>query len=210
MQRKQRDTTIFSLSALDLFCSAMGVFMVLCFIVFPFYKKESPAPPQPAPELPPRPQPEKQVIAGLTIAFSWDSTGGSGQPASLDDMDLHVHARETGKGELHYYFEKKRHGESPALLVTDSILGGNEVWLHPAVKPGEYQVSYCYYANKLRGRGTGATAMQLHLIVVYGGGETKEFHKQIPFGSIRPDPSREYPWVNIKVREDGDVDFQEI
>ena len=208
MQRKQRDTTIFSLSALDLFCSAMGVFMVLCFIVFPFYKKDSPtpAPPQPQPvQPPPPPAPHKQVIAGLTIAMKWEAPDSRGQETSCDDMDLHVRAKEKGKAELHYFYKARKHASSPAMLVTDSIRGGNEVWVHPAVSPGEYKVSYLYYDK----HANYSANLNMRLVVIYGSGETKEFAKVIPPGSIRPDQNREYPWVTIKVREDGSVDFQE-
>lgn len=222
MQRKQRDTTIFSLSALDLFCSAMGVFMVLCFIVFPFYQKESPTPepaPQPAPAPvpappapqppPPTPAPEKQVIAGLTIALSWDTGFSGSSPLSLDDIDLHVHAKDAQGRELHYYYEKRAYPSSPATLVTDSRWGGNEVWLHPAVTPGEYKVSFVYFASNPVNNSVASSQMKLKLIIVHGSGETKEYCKSIPYSSLHPDQHREYPWVTIKVRENGDVDFQE-
>ena len=42
MQRRNREINIFSLSALDLFCGAMGAFMVLALIALPYYKKEQP------------------------------------------------------------------------------------------------------------------------------------------------------------------------
>lgn len=42
MRRPKREFTIFSLSALDLFCSAMGAFMVICIILIPYFgRKES-------------------------------------------------------------------------------------------------------------------------------------------------------------------------
>lgn len=41
MRTPKRDFEIFSLSAIDLFCSAMGAFIVICIVLFPFYRKVS-------------------------------------------------------------------------------------------------------------------------------------------------------------------------
>lgn len=43
MRTPKRDFEIFSLSAMDLFCSAMGAFIVICIALFPFYGKTSTA-----------------------------------------------------------------------------------------------------------------------------------------------------------------------
>ncbi len=43
MRTPKRDFEIFSLSAIDLFCSAMGAFIVICIVLFPFYRKTSTA-----------------------------------------------------------------------------------------------------------------------------------------------------------------------
>lgn len=40
MKRAPREINVFSISAIDLFCSAMGTFMILTFIVLPYYKKQ--------------------------------------------------------------------------------------------------------------------------------------------------------------------------
>jgi regulator of replication initiation timing len=40
MKRVSREPNVFSISALDLFCSAMGTFMILTFIVLPYYKNQ--------------------------------------------------------------------------------------------------------------------------------------------------------------------------
>lgn len=40
MRRRNRDINIFSISALDLFASAMGVFVLLTIILFPYYMKQ--------------------------------------------------------------------------------------------------------------------------------------------------------------------------
>jgi len=41
MKRRNRDINIFSISALDLFASAMGVFILLTVVLFPYYLKNS-------------------------------------------------------------------------------------------------------------------------------------------------------------------------
>ncbi|MDR1922595.1 MAG: hypothetical protein LBS31_12775 [Candidatus Adiutrix sp.] len=41
MQRRSREINIFSLSALDLFCGAMGAFMLLALIALPYYLKRN-------------------------------------------------------------------------------------------------------------------------------------------------------------------------
>jgi hypothetical protein len=51
MQRRNREITIFSLSAIDLFCSGMGAIMVLMVLLMPYYKKTSPTKPTPITEV---------------------------------------------------------------------------------------------------------------------------------------------------------------
>lgn len=41
MLRRNRDISIFSLSMLDVFCGALGAFLIVMIILLPFYKKES-------------------------------------------------------------------------------------------------------------------------------------------------------------------------
>lgn len=43
MKRARRDIQVFSLSALDLFASAMGAFMIITLIIFPYYQNTSKA-----------------------------------------------------------------------------------------------------------------------------------------------------------------------
>ena len=220
MQRKLRDTTIFSLSALDLFCSAMGVFMVLCFIVFPYYQNDTPTPPAPAPAPAPAPVPapapapaprpvvQKEVIAGLTIALKWEITLSDGGTVSMNDVDLHVDAPKPGGGRLHYYYKKPKFSCSPAQLVTDSMNGGNEVWVHPSATPGEYKVSYLFYSFH-GGRVLDGRQIVLKLIVMYGDGKTKNFAKTLPY-PFRVDTEKQYPWLKINVKGDGDISITEL
>ena len=167
MKKKNREITVFSLSALDLFCSAMGVFMILCFILFPYYGKKAPEPqpqppapaplpPAPHPEPEPRPEPKvivkEKLIPSLTIALHWEhrlrDTSGRESPywsaVTCDDVDLFVQApseNEPGKMLL-YGRNTSSHPGSPARFLVDSMRGGGEVWIHPKVTPGRYKVFY--------------------------------------------------------------------
>lgn len=205
MKRKSRDTTIFSMSALDLFCSAMGVFMVLCIVVFPSYSKTSVSAPPPAPApAPPAPvQPQKEVVASLTVALEWAVLGSAGKELQGLDMDLHV----KDPAGRHYYYKQKKNSGSVAQLVTDSINGGSEVWLHPKVEPGNYKVSFRYFSS--RNVNVAGNSIRLKLHVVYGGGSTEEFVRTLP-GSTQPHQEKEYPWLDIRVSADGSVNISDI
>jgi len=137
MKRAQRDTTVFSLSALDLFCSAMGVFMVLCFIALPSFSKISSAPPAPA--SPPAPQPEPNppppvVLACILVSIEWKEN---------NDVDLHV----VDPDGRHFYYRKKEYADSKAILTQDSMQAGKEIWVHPKAIPGDYKI-YCNLFQK--------------------------------------------------------------
>lgn len=89
MLRRNREIVIFNLSAIDLFCSGMGAVMVLMVLLMPYYRKQTPIPPEvkpppvavvtppPAP-LPPKPvtpEPEKGIrIRGVDVVFVMDAT----------------------------------------------------------------------------------------------------------------------------------------
>jgi hypothetical protein len=47
MAKKSREINVFSTSAIDLFASALGVFIVLVMILFPYFGKTSKEPPKP-------------------------------------------------------------------------------------------------------------------------------------------------------------------
>lgn len=191
----------------------MGVFMILCFIVFPFYRKEAPpepVPPEPIPPtpIPPTPTPQviiqKQVVAGLLIALKWDVYTGGTKPVCSDDIDLHVDAPGPNGQRLHYYWPDgcRKYSCSPARLVTDSRKGGNEVWLHPCVTPGVYKVSYCFFESQLTAR----KHTDMELIVISGQGEERTHKYTIP-GSTKADTQKQTLLATITVKDDGDVDI---
>ena len=73
MKRKSREINIFSMSALDLFASALGAFILIAIVIFPYFPNTSPrvvvpcppvpAPPAPAPPVPCPPVPAAPVPA---------------------------------------------------------------------------------------------------------------------------------------------------
>ncbi|MFZ4593626.1 MAG: vWA domain-containing protein [Verrucomicrobiaceae bacterium] len=57
MRRPKREFTIFSLAAIDLFCSAMGAFMVISIILIPYFGRQ-----EAQPVTPPAPQQDTQAL----------------------------------------------------------------------------------------------------------------------------------------------------
>lgn len=83
MLRRNREIVIFNLSAIDLFCSGMGAVMVLMVLLMPYYRKQTPIPPEVTPPpvavvtppAPPRPEPEKGIqVRGVDVVFVMDAT----------------------------------------------------------------------------------------------------------------------------------------
>lgn len=74
MQRRNREITIFSLSAIDLFCSGMGAIMVLMVLLMPYYKKTSPTQPSPVVEVK-TPQKSSAIqVEDIDLVFVMDAT----------------------------------------------------------------------------------------------------------------------------------------
>lgn len=74
MQRRNREITIFNLSAIDLFCSGMGAIMVLMVLLMPYYKKTSPTKPAPVVEVK-TPQKSSAIqVEDIDLVFVMDAT----------------------------------------------------------------------------------------------------------------------------------------
>ena len=221
MKRRNREISIFNMSALDLFASALGAFILLAVVIFPYFPNTARAvvapPPSPAPPIPdPRLQEQlddvqrrlaeaqrqlaearedasdleeirdqlaevedlltasqeqlaeaetdandveeirrrlveaEERMAGaqdredrlqealegerrrkfLLVTISWDGN---------DDVDLHIVDPRGNR----YYYGARRHPGSLAQFEEDTVDGpGNEVWLHPRVEPGNYEIHY--------------------------------------------------------------------
>ena len=154
MRRPSRELNIFSMSALDLFASSLGAFILLTLILMPFYLRQKsmtqpaavecpqpePAPdcpicpaPEPIPECPQVPQTAPAVIKVadnlLVVTMEWS------QPS---DVDLHIH---TPDGE--FYFGARRIPGRPGKFVLDNVRGGPnsiEIWKSHRPTPGRYKI----------------------------------------------------------------------
>ena len=146
MRQRNREFNIFSISALDLFASAMGVFALIAIILFPYYLQTS----DPAATRQLRTELEqlrgeneqlrKQLSRGfLVVVLRWNTRG--------QDVDLHV-VNPRGQ-EFSYEQHNRDGGHFPgvaAFLTVDSRRGpGVEVWLEPIAAPGRYQIAANLY-----------------------------------------------------------------
>ena len=157
MKARGQALNIFSMSALDLFASALGAFILLAVIALPFFANTAQLDDatllsqiaQTREELA-QAQAELEEAAKanfMVVIVSWSTT---------DDVDLHVI---DPAGREFYHGQKEYPGLSEAKLEVDVTNGpGNELWLHPEVTPGEYVVEYVYYTDRdrrpVRVRGT--------------------------------------------------------
>lgn len=142
MKRKNREISVFSISALDLFCSAMGVFMILCFVVMETKQKTV--------ELPP----DVKVINSLTLVLSLEANftnyGDKSEwhPIAVGDLELNVKANLPNNKQLEYTPRQPSHeAYTSASYISDSVQGGSDVWLATPVLPGSYEIAYIIYKN---------------------------------------------------------------
>lgn len=129
MRRPNRNIEIFSISVLDLFASALGAFVMIAVILFPYYIKDQEA----------RAKEASGAAAStgegfLIVSIDWGVEGA--------DVDLYV----TDPQGREYSFSRPNRGPDAvgeAKLSYDSRSGpGMEVWQSPAAAPGEYRVEY--------------------------------------------------------------------
>jgi hypothetical protein len=142
MRRNNRELNIFSMSALDLFCSAMGAFLLLALIALPYYLREEqvcevcPAP-APIPTSTPQPAAEPVLKDKLIVAAAtWNRA---------TDVDLHVI---TPDG--HFSYQTREIAGRPGEMFLDD-LGSNagprrELWLSKDPTPGRYQFCVHWYS----------------------------------------------------------------
>lgn len=158
MKARSRALNIFSMSALDLFASALGAFILLAVIALPFFANTAQLDDatllgqitQAREELA-QAQAELEEAAKanfMVVIMSWSTT---------DDVDLHV-IDPAGREFSHR--QEEYAGLSEAKFEEDVTNGpGNEIWVHPKVTSGEYVVEYVYYTDRrpsgpVRVRGT--------------------------------------------------------
>ena len=74
MRRPSREINIFSISALDLFASAMGSFILIAVMLFPYYQKSA-------------------IVRELDLVFVMDTTGSMGKEIKSMQQNLILTAR---------------------------------------------------------------------------------------------------------------------
>jgi hypothetical protein len=191
------------MSALDLFASAMGAFILIAIILMPFYLKQDPVPvePQDCPVVvPPEPQqcpelPEPEVIKVpvpmdklLVIEMNW-----------FKDVDIDLHVV-TPDGTFNY--ENKAIPGRPGRLVADQqhdadeSTPGVEIWITHEPTPGNYEICFDYFRSNSQ---TGRTE-------VLGKLHKPSGTYDIPSVSLPGEGARECP-LQMRISEDFQVEI---
>ena len=163
MKRKSREISIFSMSALDLFASALGAFILIAVVIFPFFPNTGTADQLDLDEARRQAASLKQELSEAEEALADASARERGLEEALEqerkrkfllvtiswqgehDVDLHIVDPRGNE----YSYAARTHSGSVARFEEDTTRGpGNEVWLHPMVTPGEYRVYYHLYAQR--------------------------------------------------------------
>lgn len=171
MRRKDRDLNIFSMSALDLFASALGAFILITLILLPYYLKQGPreepvpqdcpapvpAPvcpvcpaPEPVPDCPvcppPQPIPECPPPAPPIVRVADNLLVMQMSWQAIADVDMHIF---TPDGE--YNYQRVSIPGAPGRFTLDNTTGGNqrrpalEIWMAYNPTPGRYKICYKLY-----------------------------------------------------------------
>ena len=145
MKKLNREINVFSMSALDLFASALGAFILIVVVLMPYYLKsgtvlQCPTPeptplcpicPTPTPT-PTCPEPTREVTDNLlVIEMEWSARA---------DVDMHVH---TPNGE--FFFGRTSISGKPGKFTLDNTEGGPnslEIWKAYNPSPGNYRVCF--------------------------------------------------------------------
>lgn len=141
MKKKNREVSVFSVSALDLFCSAMGVFMILFFI-----------------NMSQSEDPQNENTPALSLHLYLETTEAPASEknrtwdaATQHDVDMKITAAVPGESSPFIYTANKatRQSEgSPALYITDGHKGQPDIWLHPQMTPGNYLAEFSVSQRK--------------------------------------------------------------
>ncbi len=169
MKRRSREVNIFSMSALDLFASALGAFILIAIVLFPFFPNIGSLPEEAREQLQTCRSDLAQSRAQLQAAQAElrESQNSLRQAragleqcleelreqfmliviswASSDDIDLHVIDPQGNE----FYYANRTYPGTEAKLEEDNTRGpGNEIWLHPRATPGEYEIYYRLFSQR--------------------------------------------------------------
>lgn len=218
MIRQSRSVNIFGMSALDLFASGMGAFLLIAVMALPYYlktdqslmaevqqlKQENDALSQLNTALEQEIAEQKAALEAcqqsvqscreqlaqtfLAVVMKWSTT--------LHDIDLHVF--DPAGNEFSYRKHNRSRAHYPGTLAelsVDTTKGpGIEIWEIPVAKPGNYKVYYKFYA-----RHGGVSTTQVSGTVYYRDGGLK-------LSEISLTSERQKTFVaTISVTEGGEV-----
>lgn len=189
MKKKHRDFNIFTLSALDLFCSALGVFMILCFVIFPYYAK------------PDESAPSKQART-CTVNLTWEHKLATNSQSlrGAHDVDLYVVKEAPGKAAKLYSTYSAPHTADEARHLGDARNTGCETWISPKLTPGETyriyarvhlitsQTAVAEIAGKLGLSSTpdyNVDSLRLHLYITHCNGKPEQLTTTIRINGIQ-------------------------
>lgn len=175
MKKKNRQVNIFSISTLDLFASAMGVFLVIAVISLPYYLKSNKKIEKEFKILKKQNEQISKKLAQAqkennslkkstfcVIKMEWKSK-------NTHDVDLYV---TDANANVFFYKQPKIKGDNNSLLTVDAgypklTNSGAEIWLTKKLKKGTYTIEYAY------AKGTPP-------VEVYGTILTKTLEKKMP------------------------------
>lgn len=191
-QRKNRDINIFSMSALDLFASGLGAFLVLMILMFPYYKKETDtlaklAKAQEAvqacqqdlnkAQAAVKQCQDKLASTMLIFSMSWVHDGGS---VSNHDVDMYI----TDPDGNNYNWRARndppgRNFQTQARISTDiKNTPGFEVFEEPVARSGKYTIDIELFKSGERSMRPLVVSMKIY---------TRDGVKELPPVTIRPD-----------------------
>lgn len=177
MKRRNRDINIFSISALDLFASAMGVFILLTVVLFPYYLKNSEIMARMSAMRQELEQTQAQLAQSQQQLSECEAQRAElqGQIDSLeqqvknchdqlkqtflavvikwatDKQDVDLHIIDVAGHEFYYSRhnrDRSHFSNSNAELSVDTTNGpGIEIWEEPRAQPGRYKIYLNLYSR---------------------------------------------------------------
>ena len=210
MKKRNREINIFSMSALDLFASAMGAFLLIAVMALPYYLKTDhnlvaqieamtkkiakieetmKKSQQENKELKKQAKKMQKELSKTfcVIKLNWESS-------VKQDVDLHVYDPDGNE----FYYSHRTAPHSTASLTVDSkgVKKGAEIWLDKELKQGVYTIKYVYYS------GSGPISIKGMVL-------TKSFTSDLPVKRVStPNSSRKIKVATITVDANGNASLQ--
>lgn len=165
MKFRNREINIFSMSALDLFASALGAFILIAIVLMPYYLRMDPDAVQELQSALAEAQTELNEARAAMVEMAQQSEEARQCTSALEqcelvqsrtvlivavtwpgwwqDVDLHV----VDPSGMRFSFETRAYAGHPGELSLDSENGpGAEIWHVIDALPGEYELYYSAYS----------------------------------------------------------------